>query len=41
MAAVNAFIPLAFELGEAYQFDWREEGLVVGGTYYRAQVQPS
>ena len=34
----NAFIPLAFELGEAYQFDWSEEGLVVGGIYYRAQV---
>ena len=37
-AAVNAFIPLAFELGEAYQFDWSEEGVVVGGIYYRAQV---
>jgi len=37
-AAVNAYIPLAFELGEAYQFDWSEEGLVVGGIYYRAQV---
>jgi len=37
-AAVNAFIPLAFELGEAYQFDWSEEGLVVGGIYYRLQV---
>ena len=37
-AAVNAFVPLAFELGEAYQFDWSEEGLVVGGIYYRAQV---
>ena len=23
---VNAFVPLAFELGEAYQFDWSEEG---------------
>ena len=34
----NAFVPLAFELGEAYQFDWSEEGLVVGGIYYRAQV---
>jgi transcriptional regulator with XRE-family HTH domain len=31
-AAVNAFIPLAFELGDAYQFDWSEEGLVVGGS---------
>ena len=37
-AAVNAFVPLAFELGEAYQFDWSEEGLVVGGIYYRVQV---
>ena len=37
-AAVNAFIPLVFELGEAYQFDWSEEGLVVGGIYYRVQV---
>ncbi len=36
--AVNAFIPLAFDLGEAYQFDWSEEGIVVGGIYYRAQV---
>jgi hypothetical protein len=25
-------------LGEAFQFDWSEEGLVVGGIYYRAQV---
>lgn len=37
-AATNAFIPLAFALGEAYQFDWSEEGLVVGGIYYRVQV---
>ena len=27
-AAVNAFVPLAFELGEAYRFDSSEEGLV-------------
>jgi len=33
-----AFVPLAFELGEAFQFDWSEEGLVVGGIYYRMQV---
>ena len=31
-------MPLAFELGEAFQFDWSEEGLVVGGIYYRVQV---
>jgi transposase len=37
-ATTHAFIPLAFELGEAFQFDWSEEGLVVGGIYYRAQV---
>ncbi len=37
-AAVNAFVPLVFELGEAYQFDWSGEGMVVGGIYYRVQV---
>ena len=31
-------MPLAFELGEAFQFDWSEKGLVVGGIYYRMQV---
>jgi transposase len=36
--AAQAFIPLSFELGEAFQFDWSEEGVVVGGIYYRAQV---
>ncbi len=36
--ATSAFVPLAFELGEAFQFDWSEEGLVVGGIYYRVQV---
>ena len=35
---VSAFVPLNFELGEAFQFDWSEEGLVVGGIYYRVQV---
>ena len=37
-ANVTAYVPLAFELGEAFQFDWSEEGLVVGGIYYRMQV---
>jgi len=36
--AGKAFVPLAFELGEAFQFDWSEEPLVVGGIFYRAQV---
>ena len=35
LLATPAFVPLAFELGEAFQFDWSEEGLVVGGIYYR------
>ena len=35
---VKAFVPLRFELGEAFQFDWSEEGLVVGGIYHRMQV---
>jgi transposase len=35
---VKGFVPLKFALGEAFQFDWSEEGLVVGGIYYRMQV---
>lgn len=31
-------MPLAFELGEAFQFDWREEGRVIGDVYRRMQV---
>ena len=33
-----AFVPLHFALGEAFQFDWSEEGLVIGGIYRRMQV---
>ena len=36
--SAKAFVPLAFELGEAFQFDWSEEGLVGGGIDYRLQV---
>lgn len=36
--APHAFVPLKFELGEAFQFDWSEEGLVIGGIYRRMQV---
>jgi transposase len=28
---IKAFVPLKFGLGEAFQFDWSEEGMVVGG----------
>jgi transposase len=34
----RAFVPLSFEDGEAFQFDWSEEGLVIGGIYRRMQV---
>ena len=36
--APHAFVPLSFEQGEAFQFDWSEEGLAVGGIYRRMQV---
>lgn len=35
---VRAYVPLAFELGEAFQFDWSQEGLVIGGIHWRVQV---
>jgi len=31
----RAYVPLKFELGEAFQFDWSEEGLVIGGVWRR------
>lgn len=34
----QAFVPLKFVAGEAFQFDWSEEGLVIGGMYRRLQV---
>jgi transposase len=37
-ATTKAFVPLRFEQGEAFQFDWSEEGLVIGGIYRRIQV---
>jgi transposase len=36
--AGKAFVPLSFGLGEAFQFDWSDEGLLVGGVYYHMQV---
>ncbi len=36
--APKAFVPLSFEPGEAFQFDWSEEGMVVGGIFYKLQV---
>ena len=37
-ATLRAFVPLNFELGEAFQFDWSDEALVVGGVFYKVQV---
>lgn len=37
-AAAQAYVPLAFELGEAYQFDWSDEALVIGGIYRKVQL---
>ena len=34
----RAYVPLKFELGEAFQFDWSEEGLVIGGVWRRILV---
>ena len=34
----DAYVPLSFALGEAFQFDWSEEALVIGGQYQRLQV---
>lgn len=38
VAVGDAYVPLSFELGEAFQFDWSEEPLVIGGVYQRLQV---
>jgi transposase len=35
---VKSFVIFLFELGEAFQFDWSDEGMVVGGIYHRMQV---
>lgn len=29
----SAFVPLRFEFGDAFQFDWSEEWLVIGGIH--------
>jgi transposase len=38
MSSRQGYVPLSFELGEAFQFDWSEEALVVAGIYRRLQV---
>ena len=34
----QAFVPLKFQCGEAFQFDWSEESLLIGGLCRRLQV---
>ncbi len=38
VTARSAFVPLSFEWGEAFQFDWSEEGIVIGGIYRKVQL---
>ena len=35
---IKAFVPLFFENGEAFQFDWSDEGMLVGGVYHKVQA---
>lgn len=37
-AGRSAYVPLKFALGEAFQFDWSEEWLVIGGIHRKIQV---
>lgn len=36
-ATARAFVPLKFALGEAFQFDWSEESLRLGGLHRKVQ----
>jgi hypothetical protein len=35
---LRAIVPLTFAHGEALQFDWSEEGLLIGDLFRRIQV---
>lgn len=38
VTARAAYVPLQFEWGEAFQFDWSEEGIVIGGVWRKIQL---
>jgi transposase-like protein len=38
VSARAAYVPLHFAWGEAFQFDWSEEGLVIGGVWRKVQL---
>ena len=38
VAARAAYVPLSFRVGRSVQFDWSEEGLVIGGVWRKVQL---
>lgn len=38
VTARSAYVPLRFDWGEAFQFDWSEEGLLIGGIWRKIQL---
>jgi DNA replication protein DnaC/transcriptional regulator with XRE-family HTH domain len=38
VTARSAYVPLSFAWGEAFQFDWSEEGLAIGGVWRKVQL---
>src|SRR5690606_35975818 len=38
VTARSAYVPLQFGWGEAFQFDWSEEGLVIGGIWRKVML---
>ncbi len=38
VTARSAYVPLRFDWGEAFQFDWSEESLVIGGIWRKIQL---
>lgn len=38
VTARSAYVPLSFTWGEAFQFDWSEEHLVIGGIWRKVQL---
>ena len=37
-SARAAFVPLSFAWGEAFQFDWSDEGVAIGGVWRKVQL---
>ncbi len=38
VTARSAYVPLSFAWGEAFQFDWSDEGLVINGVWRKVQL---